>query len=55
MTIDLGFSSVGKVSVVTGGGSGIGAAIAAIYAAKGATVSILDLPSEAATARAALA
>ena len=38
----------GKVAVITGGASGIGAAIASAYAAKGAKVVILDLtvPSE---------
>ena len=46
--VDLSFSLDGKVAVVTGGASGIGAAIASAYAAKGATVVILDLtvPSE---------
>ncbi|SCL21632.1 NAD(P)-dependent dehydrogenase, short-chain alcohol dehydrogenase family [Micromonospora pallida] len=41
-TVDLSFSLDGKVAVVTGGASGIGAAIAAAYAAKGAKVVILD-------------
>jgi len=47
-TVDLSFSLDGKVAVITGGASGIGAAIASAYAAKGATVVILDLtvPSE---------
>ena len=47
-TVDLSFSLDGKVAVITGGASGIGAAIAAAYAAKGARVVILDLtvPSE---------
>jgi D-threitol dehydrogenase (NAD+) len=42
-TVDLSFSLDGKVAVVTGGASGIGAAIASAYAAKGAKVVILDL------------
>ena len=46
--VDLSFSLDGKVAVITGGASGIGAAIASAYAAKGAKVVILDLtvPSE---------
>lgn len=46
---DLDFSLAGKVAVVTGGASGIGAAIATAYAAKGADVAILDLSLDAAT------
>src|SRR3954464_6820645 len=38
----------GKVAVVTGGGSGIGAAICARFAADGADVAVLDLSFEAA-------
>jgi len=47
-TVDLSFSLDGKVAVITGGASGIGAAIASAYAAKWAKVVILDLtvPSE---------
>jgi NAD(P)-dependent dehydrogenase (short-subunit alcohol dehydrogenase family) len=36
------FSLDGKVAVVTGGASGIGSAIVDAYAAKGATVVVLD-------------
>ena len=47
---NLDFSLAGKVAVITGGGpSGIGAAIAAAYAAKEARVAILDLSLDAAT------
>jgi NAD(P)-dependent dehydrogenase (short-subunit alcohol dehydrogenase family) len=42
-TVDLSFSLDGKVAVITGGASGIGAAIASAYTAKGAKVVILDL------------
>jgi len=38
----LDFSLDGKVAVVTGGASGIGAAVAEAYASKGATVVVLD-------------
>lgn len=51
--VDLNFSLAGKVALVTGGGSGIGAAIAAAYAKKGATVAVLDIQSEAAERQAA--
>lgn len=49
-TLLLDFSLDGKVAVVTGGASGIGAAVAGAYAAKGATVVVLD--REIASARA---
>jgi 2-hydroxycyclohexanecarboxyl-CoA dehydrogenase len=42
----------GKVALVTGGGGGIGAAIAAALAADGATLAILDRESDAAEATA---
>ena len=44
----LDFSLAGKVAVVTGGASGIGAAIVDAYASKGATVVILDRAVQAA-------
>ena len=42
-TIDLDFRLDGRVALVTGGASGIGAAIAAAFAAKGARIAVVDL------------
>ena len=47
------FSLAGKVAIVTGAASGIGAAIAEAFAARGARVALLDKNGDAALARAA--
>lgn len=44
------FSLQNKTAVVTGGGSGIGRAISALFAKQGATVHILELSEENAAA-----
>lgn len=51
--VDLDFGLADKVAFVTGGASGIGAAIAETFVAKGATVVVADLDGEAAAAKAA--
>lgn len=51
--IDLTFPLTGKVALVTGGASGIGAAISAAFVAKGARVAVLDINADVAAAKAA--
>jgi D-threitol dehydrogenase (NAD+) len=53
-TVDLNFGLEEKVALVTGGASGIGAAIAAVYTAKGARVAVVDLDVAAAEKHAAV-
>jgi len=47
------FDLTGKVAVVTGGGSGIGAAIATLFGRKGAHVAVLDVDGDSAARTAA--
>lgn len=44
------FQLTGKVAVITGGGSGIGQAIAVLFASQGATVCVVELNAEGAQA-----
>jgi D-threitol dehydrogenase (NAD+) len=52
-TLNFDFPIAGKTAVVTGGASGIGAAVVAAFASKGVRVAVLDLDAGAASAEAA--
>ncbi|HKV19191.1 MAG TPA: SDR family NAD(P)-dependent oxidoreductase, partial [Mycobacterium sp.] len=51
--VDLDFPLEGKAALVTGGASGIGAAIVSALVTKGARVAVVDLAEDAASAQAA--
>jgi NAD(P)-dependent dehydrogenase (short-subunit alcohol dehydrogenase family) len=51
-SVDLDFRLNGKVAVITGGASGIGAAIASAFATKGARIAVADLAESGAVAAA---
>ncbi|VAW14473.1 3-oxoacyl-[acyl-carrier protein] reductase [hydrothermal vent metagenome] len=51
--VDLNFSLAGKVALITGGSTGIGAAIADAFAQKGANIAIVGRNEKAATDKAA--
>jgi NAD(P)-dependent dehydrogenase (short-subunit alcohol dehydrogenase family) len=46
MNVDPNFSLEGKTAVVTGGASGIGAAVSRMFSLKGARVAVLDIAKE---------
>ena len=52
LDIDLSFPLSGKAAFVTGGGSGIGAAIAEAFVKKGAKVAVVDINDQVARAKA---
>lgn len=52
LNIDLSFPLSGTVALVTGGGSGIGAAIAEAFVKKGAKVAVVDINDQVARAKA---
>jgi len=51
--VDLSFRLDGRTALITGGASGIGSAIAGVFAERGARIVVVDLDGDAATARAA--